>query len=344
MDLEPRQPPPQQTVLSSPNLATHDSLEEINDDIMMMDPTASALGVTGTFKQQAMKNSKGKVFWDTFSETSSSGATQRVTPPPPAFGLARASSSGIGLEDISMGSPSASSNGGANQSNPFVLPTGGTQTTTSSSGHGTPLGPPGHGSHNNNNNHSNTHNHNHNQNNNNITGSSNPNSQTTTTTTLPPHGPPMPMPMSTPPTAAEITRRINSKRRRDDDLDPVSIKRRAVSPGMSVHNSPVMQSPLQRDMEPWGGPSGSGTGNNGGGGGSGSAMSMSSRPGSVGGDSSAGGGGGWAVGRSGSGAGSENGSAHGGGGGGSSRGGGKVRVGFQGMVETNDGITRLSIE
>ncbi|KAK3292515.1 D-isomer specific 2-hydroxyacid dehydrogenase [Chaetomium fimeti] len=309
IDLEPRPPPPQSTqstALSSPNLATHDSLEDINDDIMMMDPTASALGVTGTFKQQAMKNSKGKVFWDTFSETSSTGATQRVTPPPPPFGLARASSSGMGLEDVSMGSPSASSTGGASQSNPFVLPGGGTQTTRSSSGHGTPLPPPGHAT----------------------TGSG---SGTSSSQNAPlPGGP---MGMSTPPTAAEITRRINSKRRRDDDLDPVSIKRRAVSPGMSVHNSPVMQSPLQRDMEPWGG-SGSGGGVGMGVGGPGSNMSMSSRPGSVGGDSSAGGGGngggggGWA-GRNGSGAGSESGS---------------VRVGFQGMVETHDGITRLSIE
>ncbi|KAK4044315.1 D-isomer specific 2-hydroxyacid dehydrogenase [Parachaetomium inaequale] len=309
MDLEPRYPPSQSapsTALSSPNLATHDSLEEITDDIMMMDPTASALGVTGTFKQQAMKNSKGKVFWDTFSETSSTGGTQRVTPPPPSLGLARGSSSGFSLEDVSMGSPSASSNGGASQSNPFVVPGGGggAQTTTSSSGHGTPLPPPSHGANNNHNNPANNH-----------------------SSSQGPTVPGGPMGMPTPPTAAEITRRINSKRRRDDDLDPVSIKRRAVSPGMSVHNSPVMQSPLQRDMAPWG----------------------SAGPG-VGGDSSAGGGGGGGggAGRNGSGAGSENGSSHGGGGGGghggSNRGGGKVRVGFQGMVETNDGITRLSIE
>ncbi|PVI02875.1 hypothetical protein DM02DRAFT_612680 [Periconia macrospinosa] len=43
----------------------------------------------------------------------------------------------------------------------------------------------------------------------------------------------------------------SSKRRRDDDLDSYSIKRRAVSPGVSVHNSPVLsQSPAQRDL--WG--------------------------------------------------------------------------------------------
>ncbi|KAK4242822.1 D-isomer specific 2-hydroxyacid dehydrogenase [Achaetomium macrosporum] len=298
MDLEPRHPPPQSaasTALSSPNLATHDSLEDITDDMMMDDPSASALGLTGTFKQQALKNSKGKVFWDTFSETSSTGATSRVTPPPPSFGPARASSSGLSLEDVSMGSPSASSNGGgaASQSNnPFFLPGGGTQTTASSSGNGTPGAVlPGQ------------------------TGSIINQGPSTGNT-------------GGPPSAAEITRRINSKRRRDDDLDPISIKRRAVSPGMSVHNSPVMQSPLQRDTAPWGG--------------SGGGSSMS-RPGSVGGDSSNGGvGPGNRTGAgSGSGTGSENGSSHGGGG---RVAGGKGRVGFQGMVETNDGITRLSIE
>lgn len=45
----------------------------------------------------------------------------------------------------------------------------------------------------------------------------------------------------------------SSKRRRDDDLDGHSIKRRAVSPGVSVHNSPVLsQSPAQRDGSLWG--------------------------------------------------------------------------------------------
>ncbi|KAK4153085.1 D-isomer specific 2-hydroxyacid dehydrogenase [Chaetomidium leptoderma] len=295
MELEPRLPSTQSaaaTALSSPNLATHDSLEEIADDMMMMDPTASDLGLAGNFKQQALKNSKGKVFWDTFSETSSTGAPQRVTPPPPSFGLVRASSAGFSLEDISMGSPSASSNGGASQSNnnnPFVLPGGTQTTTTSSSGNGTPLPLLAHGIHNH---HHNTHNI--------INNNNNSNSQGGGPMGIPPH--------PGPPTAAEITRRINSKRRRDDDLDPVSIKRRAVSPGMSVHNSPVMQSPLQRDMAPWGGGGGNCGSNSSGGGGPGAGVH------------------------------------HGGGGGGGGRGGGKVRVGFQGMVETNDGITRLSIE
>ncbi|KAK8233756.1 hypothetical protein HDK90DRAFT_503654 [Phyllosticta capitalensis] len=51
-----------------------------------------------------------------------------------------------------------------------------------------------------------------------------------------------PQPM-VPPTAADG---IKKKRRRDDDFDVNSIKRRAVSPGLSVTNSPIMsQSPQQ---------------------------------------------------------------------------------------------------
>ena len=55
-----------------------------------------------------------------------------------------------------------------------------------------------------------------------------------------------------PPTAAEALKKSN-KRRRDDDFDEASIKRRAVSPGVSVQNSPVIsQSPAQRDGSLWG--------------------------------------------------------------------------------------------
>ena len=112
-----------------------------------------------------------------------------------------------------------------------------------------------------------------------------------------------------PPSAEEITRRINNKRRRDDDLDPVSFKRRAVSPGMSVHNSPVMQSPLQRDNLPWG-----------------------SRPGSNGAEKASGS----PSDHSSSGANNTGGSRP--------PNGSKGRVGFQGMVDTNDGLMRMSIE
>jgi hypothetical protein len=53
-------------------------------------------------------------------------------------------------------------------------------------------------------------------------------------------------------TAVEGLKKSN-KRRRDDDLDVNSIKRRAVSPGVSVQNSPILsQSPGQRDGGWWG--------------------------------------------------------------------------------------------
>ncbi|KAK0668494.1 hypothetical protein QBC41DRAFT_373988 [Cercophora samala] len=187
MDLEPRLPPTisaATTALSSPNLDSQVHPDEMMpDDAMMIEGPASSnnnnltnnpLGLSpATFKQQVLKNSRGKVFWDTFSESSSNGGAPRTTttPPPPSF-VTRASSSGLSLDDVNMDSPS--SNGANSQGqNPFVLP----QTGTSSSGNGTPHQPPGAGM----------------------------------------------------PSAAEITRRINSKRRRgDDDFDPVSIKRRAV--------------------------------------------------------------------------------------------------------------------
>lgn len=82
---------------------------------------------------------------------------------------------------------------------------------------------------------------------------------------------------------------------------------------MSVHNSPVVQSPLQRDNIQW---------------------SSGSRPGSTGGD------------KAGSSAQSDSGSM-----GGTNTGtpsgrlnNGKGRVGFQGMVDANDAIMRMSIE
>jgi hypothetical protein len=264
------------STLSSPNLAA-DNLDDIPEDAMMMDSVAG-LGLSSSFKQQALKNSKGKDFWDTFSETSGSGrrGPPRITPPPPLFGLPRGSSAGLSIDDINMDSPSnASSNGTREPTNPFTVP--GLITAGSSSGNDTPSHQP--------------------------SGAVFPGSASSATagyvTAASSGG------MGMPPSAAEITRRINSKRRRDDDFDPVSFKRRAVSPGMSVHNSPIMQSPLQRDVAPWG-----------------------SRPGSVGGDT---------TGKSG--APSESGSQ-----GSRAAGAAKGRVGFQGMIDTNDGITKLSIE
>ena len=56
------------------------------------------------------------------------------------------------------------------------------------------------------------------------------------------------------PTAVEFTRRVNNKRRRDDDFDPESFKRRAVSPGVSVHSSPIMSQSPVFDGKAWGRP------------------------------------------------------------------------------------------
>lgn len=247
----PRPTQPQGTAASSPSMPIQDSLDDLSEDAMMVD---NALGLSSSFKQQAQKNSKGRVFWETFSETSSVGGA-RTTPPPPA--APRGSSSGPSMDDINMDSPSL--NAGPTGNNGFIFP----MTNTSSSGGETP--------------------------------------QQSGSSSMPPLSSDHP-----PPSAAEITRRFNmGKRRRDDDLDPVSFKRRAVSPGMSVHNSPIMQSPMQH--APWG-----------------------PRPGSNGSaDKGAGGGG------SGNGTPSDS---------GDKRPSMKGRVGFQGMVDTNDGITRLSIE
>ncbi|QPG94364.1 hypothetical protein C2857_005780 [Epichloe festucae Fl1] len=239
--LEPRAAPPSAesgtvaSALSSPNLTTTVTIDDIQEDDMAMMADLSS-GLSSSFKQHAIKNSKGKTFWDTFSESSSMGGAQ-TTPPPPAL-LPRGSSSGVS-EDATMDSP-------------FPGGPSGNSVSHSSTAQG--------------------------------------------------------------PSAAEITRRINNKRRREDDFDPLSFKRRAVSPGMSAHNSPILQSPMQRDSAPWG-----------------------SRPGSTGGD------------RAGSSAQSEAGSVSGGtpvsfSAGTTGRQSGKVRVGFQGMIDTNDGIMRMSIE
>jgi hypothetical protein len=106
MDLEPRIPPPlaestqTTTAPSSPNLTQQEGHNDVPEDDIMGDVV---MGLSGSFKQHAIKNSKGKTFWDTFSESSSTGGA-RTTPPPAAF-LPRGSSSGIS-EDVAMDSPS----------------------------------------------------------------------------------------------------------------------------------------------------------------------------------------------------------------------------------------------
>ncbi|KYK55027.1 hypothetical protein DCS_06988 [Drechmeria coniospora] len=236
--------------LSSPNLASLDPADDVAEEEMAAEAGA---GLSSSFKQHAMKNSKGKTFWDTFSESSSvCGNSGNRTPPPPVGFLPRGSSSGVS-EDATMDSPSLAGPSGYAVPQPRheSLHAHTSADWWQGSQHGSGSGP----------------------------------------------------------SAAEITRRINNKRRRDDDFDPTSLKRRAVSPGMSAHNSPVLQSPMQRDSAAWG-----------------------SRPGSNGGE------------RGGSNAASESGSMGGTPSNQAGRPNGKGRVGFQGMVDTNDGIMRMSIE
>lgn len=112
------------------------------------------------------------------------------------------------------------------------------------------------------------------------------------------------------PTAGEAARKANNRKRgRDDDLDPSSFKRRAVSPGMSVQSSPVLaQSPGFNGDKAWG------------------QMPPPNKTGNERSNSGGGGGGG--------------GGGCGGGGGGNSN----KRVGLLGMVETNDSLMNMSIE
>lgn len=106
------------------------------------------------------------------------------------------------------------------------------------------------------------------------------------------------------PTAGDVARKVNNKRRRDDDFDPASFKRRAVSPGMSVASSPVLpQSPVMSGEKSWGLPP---------------PMALKTN--------------GHENGRSNSGASSV------------SNGNGMKRVGMQGMIETNDAIMAMSID
>lgn len=81
------------TALSSPNLA---SLPEPQDGPPEEDKMNElAVGLSGSFKQQAFKNSKGKAFWNGFSEPSSKPSAGAATPPSRPPLLPRDSSSGV---------------------------------------------------------------------------------------------------------------------------------------------------------------------------------------------------------------------------------------------------------
>ncbi|ERS96529.1 hypothetical protein HMPREF1624_06733 [Sporothrix schenckii ATCC 58251] len=216
------------TANSSPSM--FDSMDDLADDVMSMDASAGLGLSVGIAKQQADKNAAGgsRPFWSRIGQHSTGNLDhgRKATTPPP-HQLRSYSASSV-PDDTSMDSPSASGNSASGNA---IFPSGGIfpMTTTSSSGRDTPLqGQIAASS---------------------IGGGDNQQMQPQQTLQQ------QQLQQPVLPSAAEITRRINSKRRRDDDLDLVSFKRRAVSPGMSVHNSPVMQSPLQRDSLPWGGTS-----------------------------------------------------------------------------------------
>ncbi len=193
--------------------------------------------LSNNFTRQAIKNSGGVDFWNTFDE--------RVrTPPPPLF--PRESSSGMSEDNMHVDTPQSSIMSFCSRADPLK------------SQH-----------------------------------SSRSRSQT-------------PQPPSMP-SAAEISWKVG-KRRRDDDFDAYSIKRRAVSPGLSLQSSPVLpQSPAQRDNGWWGlppkpnreVPTGTVTGERANSNGSVSSSNGHSLP---------------------------------------------KRVGFQGMNDTNDGLMNMSIE
>ncbi|KAI9835892.1 MAG: hypothetical protein M1819_001790 [Sarea resinae] len=248
-DLEPAHHPCQPTMDDhSPHLipmvpGIPDALEGIpEDEIMSGDNAARTHDTerTDNFTRQAMKNSGGLEFWNSFD-------AQKRTPPP---SLRRDSQWGLN-DDISMESPA----GSVAPSSQMIFPSPQQQT-------------------------------------------SKPTSRSST-----------PQPCAFP-SAADMNRKV-SKRRRDDDFSINSLKRRAVSPGVSVQSSPVMtHSPGQREGL-WGSLSRSGR------------ELVPPAPGAHG------------IGERANSASSAN----------SSVVGPTVkRVGFQGMSDTNDGLMNMSIE
>ena len=169
------------TAASSPCLtATTTNAADNLDDLteMMGGEATSERRASTSFTKQALRNSGGSEFWNSFDE-------RMRTPPPPLF--PRGSSSTMS-EDMNVDTPASSMMHGGSQYWPN-------------------------------------------------TRNSSPSRSST----------PQPAP-----TANEVTRKTLGKRRRDDDLDPHMFKRRAVSPGLSLQNSPILPpSPAQREGGWW---------------------------------------------------------------------------------------------
>ncbi|KAI9656694.1 MAG: hypothetical protein M1829_000380 [Trizodia sp. TS-e1964] len=169
------------TIEQSPALLPTEPVPTLFEDISSNEalPGGSSLTrnqevIHTNFSQQALQNSGGKVFWDSFDARTS-------TPPPQSIQQRKSSAFS---EDIIMGSPSLA-------------------TTRSSISSAT------------------------------FNGNINSNQFQSS--------------------AFDLSRKVTKKRQRDNDLDPSSFKRRAVSPGVSLQNSPILaQSPGQKDGGWWG--------------------------------------------------------------------------------------------
>lgn len=157
------------TAASSPDQTAGEDLHDIVGGEAARERRSSS-----SFTQQALRNSGGPDFWNSFDE--------RIRTPPPPFPL-RANSTVS--DDIAMETPTST-----------IAPI--------------PTYP-----------------------------SANYNSSPSRSST------PQPIP-------AVNTRKTLGKRRRDDDFDPALFKRRAVSPGVSLQNSPILpSSPAQREGGWW---------------------------------------------------------------------------------------------
>ena len=167
------------TSASSPTLLPAPSgiLDDVPEDTMSTDMILDRRP-SHSFTHQALKNSAGMEFWNSFDE--------RMRTPPPT-GFPRGSSSSMS-DEMNMDTPASSIISTTPQQHHSILQQ---------------------------------------------------HSRSRSSTPQPPS------------LAAEFTRKIG-KRRRDDDLDPYSFKRRAVSPGVSLQNSPILPpSPAQRENVWW---------------------------------------------------------------------------------------------
>ena len=203
-------------------------LESMPEDDIMVDDSGNITTAStqssdkdrDIFTKTAKRSSGGLNFWNTFDKTTSNKSRYR-TPPPPGL-MNRDSSSGMSDENMSSVPISLVS---STEAPAAIIPSVESIKDPLRSRSTTPM----------------------------PTSSSNSNGNGNGNNTIPTSSRPQP------PTAGDVARKINNKRRRDDDFDPASFKRRAVSPGMSVASSPVMpQSPRfpPKDEVVWGAPPG----------------------------------------------------------------------------------------